>query len=120
MGYSMHEMHDLTDLDRALQAELASGARSAVRFPIHLPVRIMADGGEWTGETENFSSSGALLRLSGELEAGSRIEFLVEVPAAMLGEDVTAAVHCAGQVLRSYEEDGKNYSAIVIHDYRFQ
>jgi hypothetical protein len=113
-------MHELTDLGREMQQELASGDRSAVRFPVHLPVRVMADGLECTAETENFSSSGALFRMSTLLPTGSTVHFLIEIPAGVIGSDVTAAIQGEGKVIRSYEENGHNYSAIVIHDYRFQ
>ena len=115
-----HEINDLTRLERELQRELASGSRSSIRFPVHLPVQIILDGEVCTAETENFSSSGALVRTSTPLPADSAIQFLIEIPAGIIGMDVTAAIRGEGQIVRSYEENGEYYSAIVIHEYRFQ
>lgn len=113
-------MSDLTNIGLELQRELSTGARSAIRYPVHLPLRTICDGMESTGESENFSSSGALFRMSNPLPAGSAIQFLIEIPAGNLGPDQTAAIHGEGQVIRSYQENGQNYAAIVIHEYRFQ
>lgn len=113
-------IRDLTDPERELQHELASGLRSSVRFPVHLPVQVIVDGEECTAVTENFSSSGALFRTSTSLPADAAIQFLIAIPAGIIGMDVTAAIHGEGQVIRSYEEDGQHFSAIVIHEYRFQ
>lgn len=115
-----HAMRNLTDPGREMQKELASGSRSAIRFPVHLPVQTLVGGQACTAETENFSSSGALFRTPAPLPTGSNIHFLIEIPADLIGGDVTAAIDGEGQVIRSYEENGQNYSAIVIHEYRFQ
>ena len=40
--------------------------------------------------------------------------------AGIIGAEVTAAIDGEGQVIRSYEKNGQNFSAIVIHEYRFQ
>lgn len=114
------EVRDQIDPERELQHELASGYRSSVRFPVHLPVQVIIDGKECTAVTENFSSSGALFLTSTPLPAGFAIQFLITIPAGIIGMDVTAAIHGEGQVIRSYEENGQHYSAIVIHEYQFQ
>ena len=115
-----HPISDLTDLGREMHQELASGCRSAVRFPVHLPVLLMAEGQQYKARTENFSSNGALFCMSEHLPAGSSIQFLVQIPADLTGADATAAILGEGQVIRSYQQNGQNYSAIVIHEYRFQ
>ena len=113
-------MSDLTNIGLELQRELSTGERSAIRYPVQLPVRILSDGQEYSGETRNFSSSGALFRTSALLPASAQIQFLIEIPAGVIGSDVTAAIHGEGQVIRSYQEVGQNYAAVVIHEYRFQ
>lgn len=112
-------MSDLADVGTALERELVTEERTAVRFPVRLAVQIIAGGQECTAETENFSSSGALLRVSTPLPTGSIFQFLLEIPPGIIGTDVTAAIHGEGQVIRSYKENGQNYSAIVINEYRF-
>lgn len=115
-----HAMRKLTNLGQEMQRELASGGRSAIRFPVHLQVQALVGGQTCTAETENFSSSGALFRTPVPLAAGSNIHFLIEIPEGLIGTDITAAIDGEGQVVRSYVENGQNYSAIVIHEYRFQ
>lgn len=115
-----HTMHNPTNLGQEMQKELTLGSRSAVRFPVHLPVQILVGGQVCTAETENFSSSGALFHTPTPLPAGSKIHFLIEIPAGIIGAEVTAAIDGEGQVIRSYEKNGQNFSAIVIHEYRFQ
>lgn len=110
----------VTDLERITQQELTSGERSSFRFPLHLPVTVLSGGQDYTAETENFSSGGVLLRLSTPMAANTAIEFLIEVPAGVLGAVTTAAIQGEGRVIRSYTENGQHYSAIVIHEYRFQ
>lgn len=113
-------MSDLTDIGFELQRELTTRGRAAIRFPIRLPVHLIAGGNQCTAETENFSSSGALFRVSTPIPAGSAIQFLLEIPSGIIGTDVTAAIHGEGQVIRSYQENGQSYVAVVINDYRFQ
>lgn len=106
--------------EQELDLELSNGVRSAVRFPLHLPIRVIANGEEYSGESENFSSSGVLLRLDKKIDPGMKVEFLVEIPAGVLGMQDTAAIHCIGRALRAYEIEGVAYCAVVIDEYRFQ
>jgi hypothetical protein len=103
-----------------IDLELTGGVRSAVRFPLHLPIRVIANGEEYSGESENFSSGGVLLRLDKKIDAGTKVEFLVEIPAGVLGMQSTAAIHCSGRAVRAYEKDGAAYCGVVIDEYRFQ
>ncbi|ACO34143.1 MULTISPECIES: PilZ domain-containing protein [Acidobacterium] len=117
MSFAMREqsLHE-----QQINLELSEGVRSAVRFPLHLPIRVIANGEEYSGESENFSSGGVLLRLDRGIEPGTTVEFLVEIPAGVLGMQSTAAIHCTGRALRAYEKDGVSYCAVVIDEYRFQ
>ena len=94
--------------------------RSAVRFPMHLPVILMVNGEELQAVTVNISHNGVLLRAPQTVSADAGLEFLLEVPKEVTLNNTTAAIHCAGHVIRSYQEDGSFYIAAVIDDYRFQ
>ena len=94
--------------------------RGAVRYPLQLRVTVLAEGQAYEALTESFSASGVLLRLREPLREGQQIEFLVEIPAGTLEFSVTAAVHCAGRIVRSYWNEGQPYAAAVIDEYRFQ
>src|ERR1700761_3523859 len=94
--------------------------RGAVRYPVQLPVIVLAEGSRYEGFTEDLSASGCLLRLREPLREGQQIDFLVEIPAGTLDSSVTAAVHCSGRIVRSYWNEGQPYAAAVIDEYRFQ
>lgn len=96
------------------------GARTSVRFPLHLPVRIMSEDREFAGMTENISANGVLFRLKERLPINAPVEFLLEISAGELCGENTAAVHCLGRVVRSYEEHSSCFAAAVIDEYRFQ
>jgi hypothetical protein len=97
-----------------------TGVRCSVRFPLCLPVRLMAEGQAYEGHTENMSASGVLLRLNKIFKPGQKVEFLVEIPPGAAGFQQTAAVHCAGRVTRSYGNEPFAYTAAVIDEYSFQ
>ncbi|QNI30353.1 PilZ domain-containing protein [Alloacidobacterium dinghuense] len=97
----------------------AEGSRFSVRFPLRLPVVILSENREFTGMTENISANGVLFRLKEPLPVNASVEFLLEIPAGELCGD-TAAVHCLGRVVRSYQEHSHCFAAAVIDEYRFQ
>jgi hypothetical protein len=94
--------------------------RSAARFPLHLPLILLSDEKRLEAETVNISANGVLLRVPLPSEVGAGLEFLLEVPQEVLGSGATAAMHCVGHVIRSYEQDGFRYLAAIIDEYRFQ
>ena len=98
----------------------AQGTRFSVRFPLRLPVLILSEDREFTGMTENISANGVLFRLKEHLPVNAPVEFLLEIPAGELCGDSTAAVHCLGRVVRSYQEHSTCFAAAVIEEYRFQ
>jgi len=96
------------------------GTRSSVRFPLHLPVLILSQDRELSGTTENISGNGVLFRLKESLPVNASVEFLLEISGSELCGGDTAAVHCLGRVVRSYQERSNCYAAAVIDEYRFQ
>ncbi len=94
--------------------------RSAVRFPMHLPVVLMIEGEQVSAVTVNMSTNGVLLRVPHAISDNTGLEFLLQVPKEVTLNESTAAIHCAGHVIRSYQEDGSCYVAAVIDEYRFQ
>ncbi|HLH33600.1 MAG TPA: PilZ domain-containing protein [Alloacidobacterium sp.] len=96
------------------------GTRSSVRFPLHVPVLVLSGNREFSGITENISANGVLFRLKESLPVNAPVEFLLDISAGELFGDNTAAVHCLGRVVRSYEERSNCFAAAVIDEYRFQ
>jgi len=80
----------------------------------------MVEGQEYQAVTENMSANGVLLRMDTALETGTKIEFLVEIPAGIFGLLETAAMHCIGKVNRVYKRASSIYVAAIIEEYRFQ
>ena len=94
--------------------------RTSVRFPLALPVRLLASTGEYDAVTDNISASGILFHLSELLPPGTEVEFLIEIPEGTIGPFQTVAVHCTGRIVRSYMESSKAFAAAVIDEYSFQ
>ena len=94
--------------------------RSAIRFPMHLPVLLMVSGQQVEATTINISHNGVLLQVPDGMPAQAELEFLLQVPREVTLNGSTAAIHCAGHVIRSYQENGSCYVAAVIDDYRCQ
>ncbi len=94
--------------------------RSAVRFPVHLPVLILVEGAEIEALTKNISHNGVLLEAPCSIREGTRLEFLLQVPPEVMMNGSTAAIHCVGHVVRAYEENSIHFAAAVIDEYRFQ
>jgi hypothetical protein len=94
--------------------------RSAVRFPLSLPVHLMTSGKLYEAMTENISANGVLFKLDEVLTPGTHVDFLIQVAEGITGADETAAIHCLGRVVRAYEEGATAHAAAVIDEYRFQ
>ncbi len=94
--------------------------RSAVRFPLALPVSLIASDKLYEATTENISSNGVLLRLDEVIAPGTNVDFLIQVAEGTTGPEETAAIHCFGRVVRAYEDDSSAHAPAVIDEYRFQ
>jgi hypothetical protein len=94
--------------------------RASVRFPIALPLHLVAETKQYDAVTDNISASGILFHLDELLPPGTEVEFLIEIPEGTIGAQQTAAVHCTGRIVRSYLESSKAFAAAVIDEYSFQ
>ena len=91
--------------------------RTAVRFPMRLPLQVQTAHGELQATTENISANG-LLFVSDQLpDVDSRIEFTIAMPSAVMGSATDVTIHCIGRVVRHYLVDGKKKAAAVIDEY---
>jgi PilZ domain len=91
--------------------------RTAVRFPMRLPIRVQTEHGEIEAVTENISANG-LLFLSDTLpDVDTKIEFTIAMPAAVMGAPSDVTIHCIGRVVRHYLQDGQKKAAAVIDEY---
>ena len=94
--------------------------RSAVRFPLRLPIQVLANEKKHDAETWDISSGGVLFRLDADIKIGSAIEFDISMPSEILGTGTDVKVHCVGRIVRSCEEEGRRALAAVIDEYSFE
>ncbi|HTA84627.1 MAG TPA: PilZ domain-containing protein [Silvibacterium sp.] len=118
MGYGMHMDVAALEIER-VEPETPEGLRSAVRFPLALPVHLMVSAKQYEAVTDNISANGVLLHLDELLAPGTVVEFLIEIPEGTIAPYETAGVHCTGRIVRSYREPWATYAAAVIDEYSF-
>jgi len=95
--------------------------RSSTRFPIKLPVEVRAEeAAKLQAETKDISAGGVLFYMETAMAVGSRIEFNISLPAAVLGTPTNVNVLCVGRVVRCSEEGSRRAVAAVIDEYRFE
>jgi hypothetical protein len=105
---------------RVVKADTLTELRSAVRFPLRLPIAVTADGAQHQAETDNISAGGMLFHLEADMNVGSNIEFQISMPAAVLGATTDVLVTGSGRVVRCDLESGRRAIAAVIDEYRFE
>lgn len=66
--------------------------RTAVRFPMRLPLQVTTEQGEIDAQTENISANGILFTGPTLPAVDSRIEFTIRMPAAIMGTDEDVAI----------------------------
>ena len=94
-----------------------SPMRTAVRFPMELPLRIVTEDGVLEAMTENISANGILFT-GAELPAlDSRIEFTVKMPSAVMGGADDVLIQCIGRVIRHQHTGGRKQAAAIIDEY---
>ncbi len=87
---------------------------------MHVPILLMVNGEEMEAVTVNISHNGVLLRVPQPIECETQLEFLMTVPSESLPDAASAAIHCAGRVIRTYREDESWFVALIIDEYQFQ
>jgi hypothetical protein len=91
--------------------------RSAVRFPMQLPLTIQTDSGARRAVTENVSSNGLLFVCDDLPRLNSEIEFTMTMPSSIMGADKDVSVHCIGRIIRHEQDRGIKKAAVVIDEY---
>jgi hypothetical protein len=76
----------LHELYRLLQQALEATARSSIRVPTNLPVRLRCAGREWHGAVLSLSENGCLVRTPEPMDLGAELEVAFELPRAGLIE----------------------------------
>lgn len=95
--------------------------RASVRFPLHLPVKVEAEGDHQVeATTEDISASGFLFLSERVFPMKTKLEFSIQMPAAIMGTPTDVVVHGSARVVRSYKKEPMSFTAAVIDDYSFQ
>jgi hypothetical protein len=91
--------------------------RTAVRFPMKLALRVTTPDGNVEAMTENISANGILFTAENLPPVDSRIEFTIQMPAAVMGTPEDLLIQCIGRVVRHqwHGEDGQ--AAAIIDEY---
>lgn len=94
--------------------------RNAVRFPLHLPVALRTETGEYQAETRDISSGGILFFTHAEIAVGAIVQFTIRMPGETLGAAEDVLVQCDGRVVRNSQEGSGRTVAVAIDEYRFE
>jgi len=94
--------------------------RSSVRFPLTLAVDLKGEKTrDANAETKDISAGGVMLYVHADMAVGSKIDFDIAMPAAVLGTAADVKVKCAGRVVRCSQEGDRKAVAAVIDEYQF-
>jgi len=98
-------------------------ARTGVRFPVHLPIKVLGASEaktELEGTTENISGAGIYIWVDKALDVDSRVEFEITIPASAIAAEQDVVLHCVGRVVRAESlSPDKSGVACVIDEYDF-
>ena len=97
--------------------EAQDAVRTAVRFPLQLPVRVKTEDGTFDATTRDISSNGLLFVASQLPKIGSRIEFTMDMPSEVMGWESDVSIHCMGRVVRHQQSGDESMAAVVIDEY---
>jgi len=115
LGHIMIQQTPDTGATQAAGIEL----RSAVRFPLVMPVKIEADGQIIEAMTENISATGVLFVVDQPLALQKQVRFTLKMPGEAMGTPVDVVVNCSGRVVRCTTSGGCTRAAAVIDEYYF-
>jgi PilZ domain len=94
--------------------------QSAPRFPLHLPVSVRSQSGDYSAETQNISANGVLFAMDRDVPVGSMVDFTILLPGDVVGASGGVQIDCRGRVVRSFEDQGRRGVGVVIDEYHFE
>jgi hypothetical protein len=88
--------------------------RTAVRFPVHLPVRVETEEGPVDAVTEDISATGVLFSMPVAPEINTRLTFTLRLPGELMGSPEDVAVNCVGRVVwHGPGREGRQVGAVI-------
>lgn len=107
--------------------QAVADTRTGKRFPLTLATTIRGKKVAKKGTTSDLSSAGVFIMADADFEVGTKVEFDITLPAAMIGAKKDVEVRCQGRVVRANEDAGSKKKkpasrggvACVIDNYEF-
>ena len=93
--------------------------RSAVRFPLQIPVTVFAGDETLEATTVDISANGVLFVTTTVLPLQMQVQFTLKMPAEAMGTTVDVIVHCGGRVVRCTSSGDLTRIAAMIDEYYF-
>ena len=91
--------------------------RTAVRFPMRLPLTVTTAEGTIDATTEDISANGILFTGPNLPALNTRIEFTISMPAEVMGTSDDVMIHCVGRIVRRNNQGGEAHAAAIIDEY---
>ncbi len=92
--------------------------RNAVRFPLHLPVRVETESGTVDAFTQDVSATGVLFTMPFAPAINTRLAWTLRLPGEMMGAVEDVCVDCVGRVVWHGPSDMGRQVGAVIDGYR--
>jgi hypothetical protein len=91
--------------------------RTSVRFPLHMDIVLITAERRYTAVTEDVSANGILFAAEELPAVGTKVEFELKMPAAIMGGVEDVLLRCAGRIIRHQQSGGKSMAAAIIDEY---
>jgi hypothetical protein len=91
--------------------------RTAVRFPLHLEIVLSTTERQYKAVTEDVSANGVLFTADELPAIGTKVEFELKMPAAIMGGVDDVLLRCVGRIVRHQRTADKTMAAAVIDEY---
>jgi len=91
--------------------------RSAVRFPISIPVHVETEEGFFDAVTDNISACGLLFGGAVTLVSNTRLRLTLTMPAEVMGTSKDLLIQCLGRVVRQNGSGKDLRTAATIDEY---
>lgn len=91
--------------------------RTAVRFPMRLPLTVKTAAGSVEATTEDISANGILFTGPNLPGLNSQIEFTINMPGSVMGATDDLLIHCVGRIVRHETRNGETQAAAIIDEY---
>jgi hypothetical protein len=82
-----------------------------------LALHLQTEDGMVEAMTRDVSSNGLLFVTPNLPQIGSRIEFTMDMPSAVMGTLTDVTIHCIGRVVRHQQTEQETMAAAVIDQY---